>query len=322
MDKVITISKNKENMLEFSVEIQGLDDTSNVDVRFIIVTTEFDLSFKCSKIDDDNWSVKIPSISFINTSTYSFHISVVANGYFFDALQGSINVTESNTEEHTKPDSVSATQPQVAKNDEHKSDHKIKFSSLEDILKKYETKNDNDKKDTDSNETDEKNDDNKEKINDADPKKSEDEKETVSDTESKQSEDEKEKASDADSKKSEEEMKKIFDEAIKHVDAYQPQFLTQEKPQLDVHIPIEAMIESLNAKLKKPKQNKNEVTEQQESSNTITIKKVTTEGIIEKTIPQVDETKNKAVQDILKTSSQKIAEPSSTKFKRKDIIQK
>lgn len=106
MKNLITISNVKENVLEFDVEIKGID-TDETTVRFIIEVNKMKLSFDCEKGKEEKlWSVKIPALSILETTSYPFHIDVIVDGYYFDAMKGSINVVGTHEIYTTKPKNI------------------------------------------------------------------------------------------------------------------------------------------------------------------------------------------------------------------------
>jgi len=106
MDNSVTISKNKENILEFEVDIQGVD-TLDMSVRFIIETDGMKLGFDSVKQNDKKWSVKIPALPILKTASYPFHIDITVDGYHFMPLVGDIKVVESESVTVSKPENIS-----------------------------------------------------------------------------------------------------------------------------------------------------------------------------------------------------------------------
>lgn len=91
MQKVVNISNDKKNILEFDIEVSGADD-DNMSVRFIIESEGMELGFDSKKGKGATWSVEIPPMKILKNSKYPFHISVVVDGYAFEGLKGQVNV--------------------------------------------------------------------------------------------------------------------------------------------------------------------------------------------------------------------------------------
>jgi len=91
MQKVVNISNDKKNVLEFDIEVSGADD-NNMSVRFIIESEEMELGFDSKKGKGATWSVEIPPMKILKNSIYPFHISVVVDGYAFEGLSGEVNI--------------------------------------------------------------------------------------------------------------------------------------------------------------------------------------------------------------------------------------
>jgi hypothetical protein len=94
MDNIVTINNTKNNVLDFDISIQGLA-TEDIRVWFDIKTGNMDIRFECSKKENDSWEVTIPPLPFIDKTAYSCSVSVVADGYFFEPMVGTLNVTGS-----------------------------------------------------------------------------------------------------------------------------------------------------------------------------------------------------------------------------------
>ena len=95
MKNNINIIKNKNNTLELDIEIEGIE-TKTAECYLVISTDEMDLSFKCLNTIKTTWSVVIPAISRLEATSYSFHIYMVIDGYYFKPHTGVITVTNSN----------------------------------------------------------------------------------------------------------------------------------------------------------------------------------------------------------------------------------
>jgi len=105
MDNLVTISNTKENVLEFDVEIEGID-SNGMSVRFIIEASGVELGFDSKKQTEKKWTVNIPALSILEKTSYPFHIDVIVDGYYFEPLHGSVNVVGTHEVYASKPENV------------------------------------------------------------------------------------------------------------------------------------------------------------------------------------------------------------------------
>jgi len=105
MDNLVTISNKKDNVLEFDVDVQGID-TNDMTVRFIIEASGMELGFDSKKQSERKWSVEIPALSMLDTTAYPFHIDIIVDGYYFEPLRGSVNVVGTHEVYASKPENV------------------------------------------------------------------------------------------------------------------------------------------------------------------------------------------------------------------------
>lgn len=105
MENVVTINNTKKNVLEFDMSIQGLD-AKDVDVKFVIKTKNMDLAFKAKHDSGDKWSVTIPELPMVERTAYKCCIVVVADGFFFEPMKGTVNVVGSHEIYSSKPKNV------------------------------------------------------------------------------------------------------------------------------------------------------------------------------------------------------------------------
>lgn len=125
-NNLVTISKVKDNVLEFNVIVKGIEET-NMSVNFIIEADEMNLSFNSEKgKGEDDWSVKIPALSMLETTSYPFHIDVIVDGYHFEMSKGSITVVGSHDIYISKPENITLTPAK-------------KKASVKEIVKRVET---------------------------------------------------------------------------------------------------------------------------------------------------------------------------------------
>lgn len=95
MEKPVNISNDKLNVLEFDIEITGVDE-KDMEVRFVIESDDMDLGFSSKKISQKTWAVEIPAMKILDGESYPYHISVVVDGYAFKGITGNVNILNSN----------------------------------------------------------------------------------------------------------------------------------------------------------------------------------------------------------------------------------
>lgn len=93
MDNII-VTSNKSHYFEFDIVIEGLDAV-DPSVRFTILSSPYDISIPCKPLGQHKWSLDIPVLAFMEITTYKFCISVVVDGYYFEAHKGTFTLTKS-----------------------------------------------------------------------------------------------------------------------------------------------------------------------------------------------------------------------------------
>lgn len=137
-DNIVSITNTKENVLEFDVEVDGLD-TEKIQVNFVISTKDVNLSFSAKKGAGTKWSVKIPKMSILEKTSYDYTISVIADGYYFEPMTGVVNIVGSAELYTTTPKNTTL----ASKKEEEKED---KSKEPDKKGKKEEEKDDKDDK--------------------------------------------------------------------------------------------------------------------------------------------------------------------------------
>ena len=94
MDNMVTISNVKTNVLEFNADIQGVD-TSDMSVKFIINANGMNIGFDARHLSGSKWEVDIPPLPMLERTAYPFKMDVMSDGYYFEPLQGTVNVVGS-----------------------------------------------------------------------------------------------------------------------------------------------------------------------------------------------------------------------------------
>jgi hypothetical protein len=135
MENVVSINHTKENIIEFDISIEGIE-TKDISVRFIIDAKNMNIGFDAKKKKGDTWTVKIPAITVLEKTAYNFKIEVIADGYYFQPMDGVINVVGSAELYSTVPKNITI-EPKNKKED--KKDKKTKVTKENTYIKK--TKN-------------------------------------------------------------------------------------------------------------------------------------------------------------------------------------
>lgn len=93
-DELVSINNLKENVIEFELTVEGLN-SKDFDTKFVIHSSGMELAFPCKKGDDGKWSVTLPPLPMLERTVYPFHLQVIAEGFHFRPLKGSVNVVGS-----------------------------------------------------------------------------------------------------------------------------------------------------------------------------------------------------------------------------------
>lgn len=95
MDNLVQINHTKENILKFNLSIEGINP-SDIVAKFVIHGENMELGFLCGRQTGDEWTVTIPALPVLERTAYPFHFDVVADGYHFEPLRGTVNVVGGN----------------------------------------------------------------------------------------------------------------------------------------------------------------------------------------------------------------------------------
>jgi len=95
MENILLINANKPSTLDFEVDIQGIDNTKKITVRFCMYVGKIMYCFKAKpeKKNSSKYIVEIPKLPNIPKTTHNFTVEVIADGYYFEALKGEANVS-------------------------------------------------------------------------------------------------------------------------------------------------------------------------------------------------------------------------------------
>lgn len=87
----LKINNTKTTDHEFDISVQGLDATSEIDVRFVVESVDgFDASIRCTKTSGQRWAVSIPPMPVCESK--SFKVEVIVDGYYFVPASGALQV--------------------------------------------------------------------------------------------------------------------------------------------------------------------------------------------------------------------------------------
>lgn len=128
MDNVVSINHKKENVLEFDLTMEGVEN-KGISVIMMVEAKDMMLGFKAEHKEKDKWSVTLPKLPMLERTAYKFHIMVHADGYHFEPFKGTLNVVGSAEVYSSEPKNVTLK----SGNEEEK---KEKTSKKEDTKKK------------------------------------------------------------------------------------------------------------------------------------------------------------------------------------------
>lgn len=112
---VISLSAIKEDIFDFTLDIQGLDSLDGLRVQLIIQCNDVGYSFNCVREGSENkFTVKVPPLTHIERTAYPYRIEVVAEGYHFIPMTGTANFTKDPfVTMHNKPEIRTEVTPPV-----------------------------------------------------------------------------------------------------------------------------------------------------------------------------------------------------------------
>lgn len=128
MDNVVSINNTKENTLELDVSVQGLD-TEDIRVWFGVRANGMDISFDCKREGEgDKWTCVVPPLPFLERTAYPCSVCIVADGYYFEPLSGTLNVVGSAEVYSTAPKNITI-KPAGEKKDKKDDKKEIKVTT-------------------------------------------------------------------------------------------------------------------------------------------------------------------------------------------------
>lgn len=89
---LIQLHNAKETEFEFNVAINGLSESTQPIVRFVLENVKgYNVTINCQQLEEGNWSVKVPALKNLN-ETHNFYVEVLADGYYFIPTTGLVEV--------------------------------------------------------------------------------------------------------------------------------------------------------------------------------------------------------------------------------------
>lgn len=95
MDNILLLNANKKNIFEFDVEVQGVDASKSVDVRFVMHVEDIMYGFPAKKEKENStkYVVEVPSLPHLPKSTFNFTVELITDGYLFEGAKGVVNIS-------------------------------------------------------------------------------------------------------------------------------------------------------------------------------------------------------------------------------------
>lgn len=131
MSDQVKLSTVEKTSITFEVAIEGVEQHKNlpVVVHFVIekVSDAFDASFAAvqSPTEPHLWTVDFPAMSILDKDSYSFHVDVIVDNYFFEAAKGRVDVVNEKIDDEEKVPEVVVNMFDDASHDK-KADDKLK----------------------------------------------------------------------------------------------------------------------------------------------------------------------------------------------------
>lgn len=145
MDNLISIDNLKDSTIEFDIETQGFDKNVGVSARLVVSASPVTFAFNCEK-EAGKWVCKIPAMSYLKPSAYPFTVEVVIDGYFFEALRGTLNIVATKDVYVSIPQSAKTIEPPTAEDKEEQEEESkskpIPVKTLDINAKPVSVKND------------------------------------------------------------------------------------------------------------------------------------------------------------------------------------
>lgn len=94
MENVLLLNSNKPATFSFNVEISGVDTSKPITVRLCMFVEKTLYCFLANRESEvsSTFIVDVPALPHIPKTSYPFKIEVIADGYFFEAMHGGVNI--------------------------------------------------------------------------------------------------------------------------------------------------------------------------------------------------------------------------------------
>jgi len=109
----ININPSKSSNIEFELSVQGMDNTNDISVRFVVLEmfAGCGVSIECKNVGGSKWAATIPPGVQLSESAYDFRIETVVNEYYFEPAEGKLQVMSDpvvHIEEQTSKPTITA----------------------------------------------------------------------------------------------------------------------------------------------------------------------------------------------------------------------
>jgi len=109
---VITLTAVKDNIFDFTLDIQGMDNLEGLRVQLVLHCNGIHYGFDCKRDGPENkFTVTIPPLPHVERSAYQYSIEVVADGYHFTPVTGTANFTQDPFVSGTRPEIRTSVTP-------------------------------------------------------------------------------------------------------------------------------------------------------------------------------------------------------------------
>jgi len=90
----ITVNSNAPTEILFDLELDGVSTLTLLECRFCILS-DVSMFFSCTRVGEKQYSVTLPILTMLEKNkTYKYAIEVIADNYYFKALEDSFTVKE------------------------------------------------------------------------------------------------------------------------------------------------------------------------------------------------------------------------------------
>lgn len=125
MENIVSINHTKTNVIEFDITTEGVD-SKKMSAYLLVKTKDLELRFNATKKKGDTFEVKLPILNHLLEKTaYNCQIEIIADGYHFVPMKGTLNVVGS-ADVYTSAPKNKTLDSEKETNDKSKDDTKKK----------------------------------------------------------------------------------------------------------------------------------------------------------------------------------------------------